>query len=110
METVDLQVAVLIGPSTVSPGEILSVFLKQQKNVKVFGEPTPGFCNATKGFMFMNNKGYLLLSVNTIADADKHVYDKMFVEPDVYIKSEDNYENLLSDPTVAAAIEWLNRT
>ena len=110
MQTVELPVAVLIGPSTVSSGEILSVFLKQQTNVKVFGEPTPGFCNATEGFMFMNKKGYLLLSVNEIADADKQVYDKMFVEPDVYIKSDDNYENILSDPTVAAAIEWLNRT
>lgn len=101
-------IAVLIGPSTVSSGEILAAYLKQQANVKLFGEPTPGFCNATEGFTFMNGKGYLLLSVNRIADARKHVYQEMLVRPDVTIKSADNYENLSADPTVKAASKWLN--
>ncbi len=106
-EQVNLPVAVLIGPSTISSGEILTVYLKQQKNVRVFGEATPGFCNATEGFLFMNNNGYLLLSVNKIADGKKKVYTDMFVKPDVYIKSDDNYDNLLADPTVIAAMKWL---
>ncbi|MGZ8537935.1 MAG: S41 family peptidase, partial [Flavisolibacter sp.] len=97
-----IPVAVLIGPSTISSAEILAVYLKQQTNVKVFGEPTPGFCNATEGFLFMNNQGYLLLSVNRIADAKKHVYTEMHVRPDKYIKSKDNYEDLNVDPTVKA--------
>jgi hypothetical protein len=101
-------IAVLIGPSTVSSGEILAAYLKQQTNVKLFGEPTPGFCNATEGFLFMNNKGYLLLSVNRIADARKQVYKEMLVRPDVYIKSADNYDNLIADPTIEAALKWLN--
>lgn len=103
----DIPIAVLTGPSTVSSGEILAVYLKQQKNVKLFGEPTPGFCNATEGFLFMNNQGYLLLSVNKIADGKKHIYQAMRVEPDVVVKSDDNYEDLLSDPTVGAAMGWL---
>jgi hypothetical protein len=101
-------IAVLIGPSTVSSGEILAAYLKQQANVKLFGEPTPGFCNATEGFPFMNGKGYLLLSVNRIADARKHVYQEMLVRPDITIKSEDNYDNLIADPTVKAALKWLS--
>jgi carboxyl-terminal processing protease len=104
-----IPIAVLIGPSTVSSGEILAAYLKQQDNVKVFGEPTPGFCNATEGFSFMNGKGYLLLSVNRIADARKYVYQQMLVRPDITIKSEDNYDNLVGDPTVNAAIKWLNQ-
>ena len=104
-----IPIAVLIGPSTVSSGEILAAYLKQQANVKVFGEPTPGFCNATEGFSFMNGKGYLLLSVNRIADARKQVYQQMLVRPDIIIKSEDNYDNLVGDPTVSAAIKWLNQ-
>jgi carboxyl-terminal processing protease len=103
-----IPIAVLIGPSTVSSGEILAAYLKQQPNVKLFGEPTPGFCNATEGFSFMNGKGYLLLSVNRIADAHKHVYQKMLVRPDVYNKNEDNYDNLIADTTVKAALKWLN--
>ena len=103
-----IPIAVLIGPSTVSSGEILAVYLKQQANVKLFGESTPGFCNATEGFSFMNGNGYLLLSVNRIADAKKHIYQTMLVAPDVYIKSEDNYENPGEDPTVTAALKWLS--
>jgi carboxyl-terminal processing protease len=103
-----IPIAVLIGPSTVSSGEILAVYLKQQANVKLFGEPTPGFCNATEGFSFMNGYGYLLLSVNRIADAREHVYQEMLVRPDSNIKSEDNYDNLMADPTVKAALKWLN--
>jgi len=103
-----IPIAVLIGPSTVSSGEILAAYLKQQANVKLFGEPTPGFCNATEGFSFMNNKGYLLLSVNRIADGRKEVYQEMLVRPDVYIKSEDNYDILIADPTVKPALKWLS--
>jgi hypothetical protein len=103
-----IPIAVLIGPSTVSSGEILAAYLKQQGNVKLFGEPTPGFCNATEGFSFMSGKGYLLLTVNRIADARKHIYQEMLVRPDVNIKSEDNYDNLIADPTVKAALKWLN--
>jgi C-terminal processing protease CtpA/Prc len=100
---------VLIGPSTVSSGEILAVYLKQQVNVKLFGEPTPGFCNATEGFSFMNNRGYLLLSVNRIADARKQVYKELLVRPHVTVKSNDNYDDLSADPTVTAALRWLNQ-
>ncbi|HZG73036.1 MAG TPA: S41 family peptidase, partial [Chondromyces sp.] len=103
-----IPIAVLIGPSTVSSGEIVAAYLKQQANVKLFGEPTPGFCNATEGFFFMNNKGYLLLSVNRIADARKRVYQEMLVRPDVYIKSDDNYDMLIADPTVKVALKWLS--
>jgi hypothetical protein len=103
-----IPIAVLIGPSTVSSGEIVAAYLKQQANVKLFGEPTPGFCNATEGFFFMNNKGYLLLSVNRIADARKRVYQEMLVRPDVYIKSDDNYDILIADPTVKVALKWLS--
>ncbi len=102
-----LRIAVLVGLSTVSSGEILAALLQQQSNVQLFGETTPGFCNSTEGFLFMNNQGYLLLTVNLIADAKKHVYNKMHVDPTVYIKSEDNYENLMEDPTVLMAIKWL---
>jgi C-terminal processing protease CtpA/Prc len=102
-------VAVLIGPSTVSSGEILAVYLKQQANVKLFGAPTPGFCNATEGFYFMNSQGYLLLTVNRIANARKQVNNEMRVRPDVTVNSNDNYENISVDPTVSAAMQWLNQ-
>ncbi|SDM31546.1 S41 family peptidase [Kriegella aquimaris] len=106
---VHIPMAVLIGKSTISSGEILAVYLKQQPNVKVFGESTPGFCSATEGFLFMKNQGYLLLSVNKIADGKKYVYEELSVKPDVYVKSNDDYDKLLDDPTISAAIKWLKK-
>lgn len=105
-----VKMAVLIGPSTISSGEILAVYLKQQKNTRFFGEPSGHFCNATEGFLFMNNQGYLLLSVNKIADAKKRVYHKMYISPDKFISSkQDNFTDLFSDPAFNSAYDWLNR-
>jgi carboxyl-terminal processing protease len=103
----EIPIAVLIGPSTLSSGEILAALLKQQPNVKLFGEPTPGYCNATEGFVFMQNQAYLLLTVSLIADASKQVYQEMLVHPHVLVKSEDNYDKPVADPTVKMALNWL---
>lgn len=103
-----IKIAVLIGPSTASSAEILAVFLKQLSNTRLFGSPTGGFCNATEGFLFKNNQGYLLLTVNKIADAHRKVYEDMFVTPDVLIDNRnDNFTDLRSDPTFKAAYHWL---
>jgi hypothetical protein len=29
------------------------------------------------------------------------------VKPQIFVKSNDNYDNLLQDPTVQAALKWL---
>ena len=45
--------------------------------------------------------------MNKIADAQKNVNEEMLVRPDVQIKNNDNFENPEEDPTVIAAIKWL---
>lgn len=105
----NIPIAVLIGPATASSGEILAVFLKQQKNVKTFGAPTAGFCNATEGFLFMEQKGYVLLTVNRIADGSKHIYSDMLVKPDAAVTGEENYENIAVDAAVTAAVNWIQK-
>lgn len=102
-------IAVLIGPSTVSSAEITAAFLKPQNNVRVFGETTPGFCSGTEGFLFGNGEGYLLFSVTRIADSKKHIYRNNSIDPHVYVKSNDNYEDMYADPTVKAALQWLKQ-
>lgn len=104
-----IPIAVLIGPATGSSGEILAVFLKQQKNVKLFGAPTAGFCNATEGFLFMEQRGYLLLTVNRIADGKKKVYNEMLVKPDVPVTGEEHFENFTADAAVLAAAKWISK-
>lgn len=103
-----IPVAVLTGPGTASSGEILAVFLKQQQNVKTFGLPTAGFCNVTEGFLFMEQQGYLLLTVNRIADGRKKIYNDMFVTPDVRISGNEDYENFAGDAAVVAAAKWIS--
>jgi carboxyl-terminal processing protease len=110
MASQEIPIAVLIGPSTASSGEILAYLLQTQSNVMTFGEPSPGFCNATQGFIFMEQKGYLLLTVQRIADANQSINVDMKVIPDVFIKSDDNYENLLEDVTINPAIDWINKS
>lgn len=105
----EFPVAVLIGKSTLSSGEILALFLAQQSNVKTFGEPTVGYSNATEGFLFGNRQGYLLLSVNKIADASKNVNEEMLIRPNVQIKNNDNFEKPEEDSTVVAALDWLRK-
>ncbi len=104
----NIPIAVLTGPGTASSGEILAVFLKQQKNVRSFGKPTAGFCNVTEGFLFMEQKGYLLLAVNRIADGRKKIYRDMMVHPDVLITGNEDYENFETDAAVMAAVKWIS--
>lgn len=105
----NLPTAVLVGPATASSGEILAALFLQQKNTRSFGEPTSGFLNATEGFLYMEQRGYLLLAVNRLADARNKIYSKEMITPDVRIKGQDNYDDLQQDPTVTAAMKWLKK-
>lgn len=104
-----IPIAVLVGPGTASSGEILAVFLKQQQNVQTFGAPTAGFCNVTEGFLFMKQQGYLLLTVNRIADGKKKVYHKMQVLPAVPVSGNEDYDNIKNDAAVRAAAKWISQ-
>lgn len=103
----DLPIAILIGPATASSGEILAYMLAAQSNTRLIGEPSGGFLNATEGLLWMENQGYLLLSVARIADRNRQINQEMQLLPDIYVKSEDNYENLEEDITIQKAKEWL---
>jgi C-terminal processing protease CtpA/Prc len=66
-------VAVLVEPATGSSGEILALVLRARPRTRSFGEPTAHQCNATTGFLFGANAGYLLLTTNYVADAHQRV-------------------------------------
>ena len=46
---------------------------------------------------------------SAVALMGEHVYQQMLVRPDITIQSEDNYDTLVEDPTVHAALKWLNQ-
>lgn len=100
-------VAVLIGPGTASSGEIMALSLTTRPNTRSFGEPSIGVATATNGFI-IQDKGYLLLTVNYIADARKKVLTDKFISPGTFVKSDtDDYEHPEKDGTVQVALKWL---
>ncbi len=101
------KVAILIGPGTASSGEGVAVVFSQQKNTKSFGTNSAGLANATNGFVFNHNQSYFLISVAKIADRNKKNYPEI-VKPDIYVKENESFANLSSDPSVMKAIKWLN--
>lgn len=103
----NIPVAVLIGPGTASSGEIMALSFTTRAHTKLFGEPTIGVANVTNGFPVLD-KGYLLLTVGYIANARKKILGDFFIEPDLFIKSDDNYTAPEKDITVQAAMQWLN--
>jgi C-terminal processing protease CtpA/Prc len=103
----DLPVAVLIGPGTASSGELITLSFTTREKTRLFGEATIGVANVTNGFI-IQNKGYLLLTVAYVANAQKQVLTQFSIQPDVYIKNHDNYVDPASDVTVQAALTWLH--
>lgn len=101
-----IPVAVLIGPGTASSGEIMALSFTTRSHTKLFGEPSAGVANVTNGFT-VKTKGYLLLTVGYIADARKKILTSYRIQPDVFIKSDDNFNEPEKDVTVQAAMKWL---
>lgn len=103
----NVKVAILIGPGTASSGEGVAVVFSQRNNTKSFGTNSAGLANATNGFVFNHNQSYFLISVAKIADKNKKIYPEI-VKPDIYVKENESFANLSSDPSVMQAIKWLN--
>ena len=101
-----IKVAVLIGPGTASSGEILAQSFHARPHTRLFGEESVGVANVTNGFI-IQNRGYLLLTVGYITDATGRPLKESIIKPDQYIAANDNYLNLMADPTVQAAWQWL---
>ncbi|ULQ54700.1 S41 family peptidase [Flavihumibacter fluvii] len=103
-----IPVAVLIGPGTASSGEIMALSFSTRRKTRLFGEPTIGVASVTNGFV-IQEKGYLLLTVGYIANARKEILSSYYIQPDVFVKSDDNYSEPEKDVTVQAALKWLNQ-
>ncbi len=91
-------IAILIGRSTASSGEIIAIALRSRFS-KVFGEYSAGFANSTK--MFELNDGTLLFVTSSrIASWDKKICSEI-INPDLYVSSK-NDEKILKE-----AINWI---
>jgi carboxyl-terminal processing protease len=101
----NLPVAVLIGPSTGSSGEITAVSFSSRPNTRFFGERTAGYANSTQGFFIGGNRIYILLTT-ALASNKKGKLFKHLVEPDVVADAKIKLD-VITDDLVKRAVEWL---
>lgn len=96
-------VAVLVGPWTMSAGEMLAIALQNRPRTRLFGEPTAGLTTATEEFL-LSDGSRLILSVETMGNrAGAPVHGA--IQPDFVVDCDDWPG---PDDTVArAAIQWL---
>lgn len=67
LSRVPSHIAVIIGPRTMSSGEILAIGFKGQRNVRFFGQPSGGYTTSNRSFP-LENGGKLLLTTSRILD------------------------------------------
>jgi len=97
-------VAVLIGPSTGSSGEAVTVAFIGRLETKTFGQPSAGVTTGNSGFP-LEDGAILFLAVTTMIDRTGRLYGGK-IEPDVAICG-DQSQDPLTDETVLAAVDWL---
>lgn len=99
------KVAVIIGATTASSGEVTALSFKGRANTIFIGEPTPGF---TTGNIFWPLPFDIKMALTTSYDADrKGIYHERII-PDIRISDRDNFDDLLSDKNIQEAIKFIN--
>ena len=100
-----LPCVLLIGPGTGSSGEFLVMAFKGRSNTTLMGTETAGYVTINNGF-FIKDKSSMNLSVGYGRDRKGRNYTQA-IQPDIVLNSADNFNNLLDDAKVKAAIKWL---
>jgi hypothetical protein len=97
-------VAVLIGPSTGSSGEIVAISFRGNGLTLFFGQPTWGLTTGNGGFDLPDGARIMLASTR-MADRNGKIYHGP-IEPDVRIEPKEKTEG---DPALKAAVEWVRK-
>jgi carboxyl-terminal processing protease len=102
------KVIILISTNTVSAGEILTMCMKELPNVTVIGEHTNGVHSNTLIRKLPNDWSFTLSNERYFA-ADQQVYEKIGLQPDVYIPFD--FDEIMSgkDRIMEAALEYAQR-
>lgn len=103
-----IPIVVLIGPVTKSSGSMTAIAFKGRPNTYFIGEPTAdGYTTSNGYFQFAPNL-VLNFATNFVADRTKKVY-KTTVNPDLTIYHGNDFDTLLNDAKIKAAIKWLTK-
>ncbi len=103
----NLPVVVLTGPVTKSSGSMTAIAFKERPHTIFIGEPTADGYTTSNGFFQLSPGLTLNFATNFVADRKKKIY-KTTVDPEIFIYHGDDFENLLNDGKIKAAISWFN--
>ncbi len=101
-----IPLVVLIGPVTKSSGSMTGIAFKKRPNTIFIGEPTAdGYTSSNGYFQFAPNLN-LNFATHYVADRNITIY-KTNVNPDFTIYRGDDFDHLMQDEKIKAAIQWL---
>lgn len=103
-----IPVTVLTGPMTGSSGSMTAISLKKRENTIFIGEPTAEGYTTSNGYFQFAPALFMNFATNFVADRTKQIYKKS-VSPDQTIIGGDNFEDLLKDEKIKAALLWLKK-
>lgn len=99
------KVAVITGIATASSGEVTALAFKGRANTVFIGENTYGATTANK-IVILPFVDYMALTEGYDCDRNGMYYEK--IVPDIKIEKQDNFDNLLLDKNIIAAINYIN--
>lgn len=100
------KVALITGIVTASSGEITAIAFKGRENTILIGEKTMGM-TTTNVERYLPFGAVLALTIGYDCDRNGNFYESII--PDIVIKQQDNFDNLLLDKNIKEAINWINK-
>jgi carboxyl-terminal processing protease len=103
----NIPIVILTSGNTASSGEMTAITTIGRPKSVLIGESTGGYTTINLGFS-LNEYSGLNLAVDYAADRNGKVYPKN-IQPDVVVADGDNFESLMLDKKVKAALSWLRK-
>ncbi|MCS6906993.1 MAG: S41 family peptidase, partial [Anaerolineales bacterium] len=105
-----LPLVVLIGPNTVSFGEIISGVLKERRRAYLIGMPTEGNIELLWSYDFADgSRAWIARETFVPVHNPNQDWEKTGIQPDLPIESQWDEVTLATDPAILAALEYLDR-
>ena len=98
------KVAILTNIVTASSGEITAIAFKGRKNTIFIGEPSYG-ATTSNDKRELPFGAFMVLTIGYDSDRNGVFYEK--IVPDISISKKDNFDNLLIDENIKAAIKFM---
>lgn len=105
-----MPLVVLIGQNTVSFGEILAGVLQSRKRAFLIGTPTEGNVELLRSYDFEDGSRAWIAHEKFIPiNQPEQDWERMGIQPDLFIASNWDEVTLSTDPVILAALEYFDR-